>query len=342
MKNRATALQSSAKAGLQQAKKKPSGSSRTNASDNTNIILGGLALAVGAFVGGIVLERKKGIVGQAEEAVSRGKAAAEAKVADVKKKAEATKKAIQETVYGRTDPEWKVVTDTYQTRIINDVYYEVVGPSEEGVMVYGNNQKLAGPGENFEWTTVNAAKKYIDRISKAKKNPEAPEAKGAGRGGRGGSKGRGKAEPTPAQMALRQETLDAVGQHGQRREFADPEQYMHMVCLYPSARDFDAEGEPDPADSILGAYANLDNPDVLACLVPGMIVDVFVCVPCEDDDEEPEVIDNVTVELTGKAMKAPPKAPKAPKAPAKTTALTKTATPARANVTPAKAKGRKA
>jgi hypothetical protein len=228
------------------------------------------------------------------------------------------------------------VTDTYQTRIINDVYYEVVGPSEEGVMVYGNNQKLAGPGENFEWTTVNAAKKYIDRISKAKKNPEAPEAKGGGRG---------KAEPTAAQMALRQETLDAVGQHGQRREFADPEQYMHMVCLYPSARDFDAEGEPDPADSILGAYANLDNPDVLTCLVPGMIVDVFVCVPCENDDEEPEVIDNVTVELTGKAMKAPPKAPKAPKAlkaPAKTTALTKAATPARANVTPAKAKGRKA
>lgn len=167
---------------------------------------------------------------------------------------------------------------------------------------------------------MNAAKKYIDRITKPRKNT-----------GRGGAERR-SAEPTEKQLALRQEALDTVSQHGQRREYGDPEQYMHMVCLYPSARDFDTKGEPDPRDSLLGAYENLDSPNVLACLIPGMIVDVFVCIPCEDDEEEPEVIDNVTVELTGKAMKSP----KAPKAQAALT-TTKAKAPAKA-----KGKGRKA
>lgn len=318
MQKKATALQSRAKAGLQAAKRQPAPAS-TGVSGST-YLLGGLALAAGAFVGGIVLERRKGLTGQAEEAVAKGKAKVAEKGAEFKRKAEATKTAIKDTIYGYTDPDWTQVTDNYQYRTIKDVKYEITYTPEEGATVHAGGRQLEGPGENLEWTTVGAAKKYIDRITKPRKNT-----------GRGGAERR-SAEPTEKQLALRQEALDTVSQHGQRREYGDPEQYMHMVCLYPSARDFDTKSEPDPRDSLLGAYENLDSPDVLACLIPGMIVDVFVCVPCEDDEEEPEVIDNVTVELTGKAMKVP----KAPKAQAALT-TTKAKAPAKA-----KGKGRKA
>lgn len=319
MQKKATALQSRAKASLQAAKRKPAPAS-TGVSGST-YLLGGLALAAGAFVGGIVLERRKGLTGQAEEAVAKGKAKVAEKGAELKRKAEATKTAIKDTIYGYTDPDWTQVTDNYQYRIIQDVKYEITYSPEEGAVVHAGGRQLEGPGENFEWTTVAAAKKYIDRITKPRKNA---------------GKGRVQAEPTKEQLALRQEALDTVSQHGQRREYGDPEQYTHMVCLYPSARDFDAKGEPDPQDSILGAYENLDSPAVLACLTPGVIVDVFVCIPCEDDDEEPEVIDNVTVELTGKPMKGAKDA-KGTKAPAALAPAKKTMAKA-----PAKGKGRKA
>lgn len=339
MKNRATALQSRARAGLQQAKKKPSGggSSGSTGVSGSTYLLGGLALAAGAFVGGIVLERRKGLTGQAEEAVAKGKAKVEEKKEEFKRKAEATKTAIKDTIYGYTDPDWTQVTEFYQYRIIKDVKYEIMYSPEEGATIHANGRQLEGPGENLEWTTVNAAKKYIDRITTPRKNS-----------GKGRSAGKGAAaEPSKEQLALRQEALDTVSQHGQRREHGDPEQFMHMVCLYPSARDFDAKGEPDPQDSLLGAYENLDSPDVLACLTPGMIVDVFVCIPCEDDDEEPEVIDNVTVELTGKPMRGAAKAPAkaAMTAPVKAPAKAPAKAPTRAianKKTPAARKGRKA
>lgn len=328
MQKKATALQSRAKASLQAAKRKPA-PTRTGVSGST-YLLGGLALAAGAFVGGIVLERRKGITGQAEEAVAKGKAKVEEKKEEFKRKAEATKTAIKDTIYGYTDPDWTQVTDNYQYRIIKDVKYEITYTPEEGATIHADGRQLEGPGENLEWTTVNAAKKYIDRITKARKN----KGKGAARKG-------AAAEPSKEQLALRQEALDTVSQHGQRREYGDPEQYMHMVCLYPSARDFDTKGEPDPRDSLLGAYENLDSPDVLACLTPGMIVDIFVCIPCENDDEEPEVIDNVTVELTGKPMRRAAKAPAA-QVTSTSTALApskKTSTTAQAKA-PARAKGK--
>lgn len=296
MKSKATAMSSRARAAIQSKKKTPA----PRPASNSNYVLGGLALAVGAFVGGIVLERRKGLTGQAEEAVAKGKAKVEEKKEEFKRKAEATKTAIKDTIYGYTDPDWTVMNDGYQYRVIKDVKYEISYSPEEGATIHANGRQLEGPGENLEWTTVTAAKKYIDRITKPRKN--------SGKG-RSAGKGAAAAEPSKEQLALRQEALDTVSQHGQRREYGDPEQYMHMVCLYPSARDFEAKGEPDPQDSLLGAYENLDSPEVLACLVPGLIVDVFVCIPCENDDEEPEVIDNVTVELTGKPMKkASPKA----------------------------------
>ena len=208
--------------------------------------------------------------------------------------------------------------------MIRGIQYHVWGQGKFWQASQEKKGTLEGPGEDGEWYTKKAAQKYVERIAQPKKNPQ--------------NKG-DETAITPEQLGLAQEALDAVGQHGHLREYADPQRYIHMVCLYPSAQDFEAKGEPAPEDSLLGAYENLDSPEVLACLVPGMVVDIFVCEPCEDD-EEPEVIDNVTVELTGKPMKGTvkgaPKAtsPAAPKAPPKapTKAPPKASSPARAQL----------
>lgn len=145
MQKKATALQSRAKAGLQVAKRKPAPAS-TGVSGST-YLLGGLALAAGAFVGGIVLERRKGLTGQAEEAVAKGKAKVAEKGAELKRKAEATKTAIKDTIYGYTDPDWTQVTDNYQYRIIKDVKYEITYTPEGGATVDAGGRQFKGPSK---------------------------------------------------------------------------------------------------------------------------------------------------------------------------------------------------
>ena len=189
-KKRSKSMQTSAKTALARAKRSPAPAP----AKSVNPVVVGAALLVGGLasglLGGLVLERTKGVTGKVESKARAGKAAIESKSREYAEQAQVTAKALKqsakEALYGRTDPEWYTREipsfGVVEARVIGgDQYIITPAPEGTGFLLFAGSEKtnsrdqLEGPGEDGEWTTPKAVKKYVDRITKnvVKANPRA-------------------------------------------------------------------------------------------------------------------------------------------------------------------------
>lgn len=180
-KKKAKSMRSSAQSALARAKIAPAPAPTRKA----NPVVVGAALLVGGLasglLGGLVLERTKGVTGKVESKARAGKTAIESKSREYAEQAQVTAKALKQTakeaLYGRTDPEWYTREipnfGVVEARVIGGNQY-IITPAPEGTgfLLFAGSEKtnnrdqLEGPGEDGEWTTPKAVKKYVDRITK--------------------------------------------------------------------------------------------------------------------------------------------------------------------------------
>jgi hypothetical protein len=100
--------------------------------------------------------------------------------------------------------------------------------------------------------------------------------------------------------AYRQEILDAFFQNSEIKpdEVKDGSVSLE-VYLYPSIKDYEAEKGPINEKSF-----SIDDIEELAKIKPRMIAEVYaICCDDDADDQNPEILDIVPVEITGQLAK---------------------------------------
>ena len=241
-----------------------------------------VGIAVGGFVAGIFAERTLGITGKVEAKADKASKQIDAKVAaasqqvkaktqQIEGKVKETKAKVKEAIEGKTEPEWNQVNDGYMTRFIGGRFYEIQYDAE-GASVWQDNQRLSGPDENENWTTVNAAKKYVERITKSRNNSGL----------------------SAAAKKYRDDVVETFHSHARVSPNAVKSGSVALYGVVFEDKEAYENGESDP----LTPPMPIDSPDLWDSTFPGCVIEVVAMDP-ENKDAELSDSDIVPVEIVG-------------------------------------------
>ena len=299
---------------------KSKSTSRNSAS--LNPLVTGLVGASIGFVGGLLVERSQKVTERIEskgkEAIKQGKIAAEETKArgkeliaigseKVREKLSLADQFVQRMKDGPTDAKWtrqpidpdeldeyplsqsekRVIKGNLyliHTRDSSDGYFLDAFPGKE---LGSYSVRISSRRRDHSWATLAEAKKAAedkDLLMKALTDYEKRHNPGS---------------DGPV-TAYRQEILDAFFQNSEIKpdEVKDGSVSLE-VYLYPSIKDYEAEKGPINEKSF-----SIDDIEELAKIKPRMIAEVYaICCDDDADDQNPEILDIVPVEITGQLAK---------------------------------------